>query len=727
MNRGKLIVLEGPNGSGKSTQSKKLLEKFEAAHLTAKIFNYPDISNSLISRSINRMKNNPDYDLSHASRVLLDAVTSSETMKTIDKALTEGIYCICESSYITTIVKYCFLKQIDNYEDIVSVMSFANMNVKPDLTIVFDAPPKVLIDRRSSNDTLSIEDLEKIRTGYLLEAKTHNYPIIFSTDSVESIADLVWSHVSKCLAVRISNSKDETDTKPTSVSDILNFKTESITQDLSIETNENVTVVDTLESSIESSKNFIDSVLNTSNNIYGFRDRLDIIPIAAALARSRGDDLDDLLIEEFDAQQEGNLKVFKKVIDHYGTDTIKQLSSHYLVIEGVSDLLIRKIESNLEGSYLEQPSHMIKEFFIPKELDEITKKEYKQTLNKIYTNHALIVDKLEKYLNKTNKPNKTEKHDNAVKAKEIAKNLLPVASKSSIALFASNQKIENLIQSLADDSLDESILTAKHLLSNMKQVEPVFFANLSNQKKKITETSVKDIIKQKTSIGFSSDFEAVSLVDFYPKNEIDLVPYMVYENSELSLGELRSQISKWSYADKNQVFESYINNHQKTGRVLETVKYSFDIACDYNIFRDFLNKKIVNNITWQDLTPRYGYEIPKIIEDADLIDKYEECFDLSLKLYSQMKLKNFHNQAQYVTLFGHRMRLQTTFSAKDSYSVLDNTNNLSIEYKNIISKMHEKLVETHPLIASLRVSSIDGTQETKKSNVNTSKQKSKRS
>ena len=92
-----------------------------------------------------------------------------------------------------------------------------------------------------------------------------------------------------------------------------------------------------------------------------------------------------------------------------------------------------------------------------------------------------------------------------------------------------------------------------------------------------------------------------------------------------------------------------------------------------------------------------------------------------------MKLKNFHSQAQYVTLFGHRMRLQATFSAKDSYSILDNTNNLSIEYKNIISKMYERLVEVHPLIASLRVSSIDDTQETIKSNVITPKQKSKRS
>ena len=89
--------------------------------------------------------------------------------------MNDGIYCICESSYISTIVKYCYLKNIDNYEDVVSVMSYANMAIKPDLTIVFDAPPKVLIDRKYFNNpvnTPSIEDIEKVRTGYLLEAKT---------------------------------------------------------------------------------------------------------------------------------------------------------------------------------------------------------------------------------------------------------------------------------------------------------------------------------------------------------------------------------------------------------------------------------------------------------------------------------------------------------------------------------------------------------------------------
>jgi len=698
MNRGKLIVLEGPVGSGKSTQAQILLQRLEAAHLSTKLFNYPDISNSLIARSINRMKNNPDYTLSHASRVLLDAVTSSETMQTINQALNDGIYCICESSYIATIVKYCYQKNIDNYEDVAAIMSYANMAIKPDLTIVFDAPPKVLIDRKYSTNpefSPSIEDLEKVRTGYLLEAKTHNYSIIFSTDSVDSISGLVWDQVAQCLAIRVPDAKSEIETMPTSVSDILNYKTESVLQDPLIVVEDSLTVVDMVEPSEVSSKNFVDSVLNTSDNIYGFKDRLNIVPIAASLARSKGDDLNDLLIEEFDAQQEGNLKIFKKVVDHYGANTIKQLSSHYLVIEGVSDLLIRKIESNLSGSYLEQPSHKIKEYFIPSGMDEKTRRDYKQTLNKIYTNHTLIVDKLEKHLNKTNR---IEKNSNKQKAREIAKNLLPVASKSSIAVFATNKKIETLITSLVGARLNESNITGKRILSNMKQLEPMFFANLSNLKRNISNTTIKDIIQEKMMNGFSSDFEVATLVDYYPKNEIDLVPYMIYENSELSLHELRNEVNKWAYSDKSKILDEYLNQQQISNKAMENAKYSFDIVCDYSFLIELLHQQVVTDLTWQNLTPRYGYEIPKLIEDADLVEKYQECFDLSLKLYSQMKLKNYHDQAQYVTLFGHRMRLGMTFNANDANTILGTKNYSSAEYNDIILQISEKLSQVHPQI-----------------------------
>jgi dTMP kinase len=704
MNRGKLIVLEGPAGSGKSTQAKILLQKLEAAHLTAKIFSYPDISNNLIARSINRMKNNPDYDLSHASRVLLDAVTSSETMKTINQALIDGIYCICESSYISTIVKYCYLKNLDNYEDIVSVMSYANMAAKPDLTIVFDAPPKTLIDRKylsEADNSISIEEMEKIRTGYLLEAKNHGYIIIFSTDSIDSISNLVWDQVALCLAVRTTKLRAETESMPSSISEILNYKTEPVLSSISTKIEENMILTDADLTTETSSQDFIDSVLKTTNNVYGFKDRLDILPIASSLAKSKDNDLKNILVQEFDAQQNNGLKIFKSAIDTYGIDKIKKLSFHYLVIDDLSDLLVRKIQSQLIGFSIERQATIYKNYFVPKELDEKTKKEYKHTLNKIYENYSVIVDKLIKYLNKSTKASKLEKINNEIKAKKIAENLLPLATKSSIVLFESNQTIENLIKYLLRDSSIEAQSVGKQILSNMKQVDPMFFANISNLNPHNSKTANVDILKQKLQNGFSSDSDTIKLVDYYPKNEIDLVPYLIYERSELSINELRNEVSKLSYEEKNQIFESHIANRAKTDFILEAVRYSFDIICENNTLRQLLNNKLIKNLTWQDSTPRYGYEIPKIIEVADLVDEYEECFDLSLKLYSQMKLKNYDYQSQYVTLFGHRMRLHLNLSAKEARLFIDSANTESDEYINIISLIKEKLAEIHPLITSL--------------------------
>lgn len=92
-----------------------------------------------------------------------------------------------------------------------------------------------------------------------------------------------------------------------------------------------------------------------------------------------------------------------------------------------------------------------------------------------------------------------------------------------------------------------------------------------------------------------------------------------------------------------------------------------------------------------------------------------------------MKLKNYHEQAQYVTLFGHRMRLQLTINAKESYKILTTNNNGSTSYRSIVALICDKLIEVHPLISSSIVIKPSENKTIKKSNSSSSsKQRSKR-
>jgi thymidylate synthase ThyX len=110
---------------------------------------------------------------------------------------------------------------------------------------------------------------------------------------------------------------------------------------------------------------------------------------------------------------------------------------------------------------------------------------------------------------------------------------------------------------------------------------------------------------------------------------------------------------------------------------------------------------MVDDLAWQQLTPRYGYEVPQLVEDAGLADQFEACFDLSLQLHSLLEQAGFHAEAQYATLFGHRMRWKVTYNAREAFHLheLRTSPQGHPGYRKLVQHMHEKLSEVHPLLA----------------------------
>ena len=199
--------------------------------------------------------------------------------------------------------------------------------------------------------------------------------------------------------------------------------------------------------------------------------------------------------------------------------------------------------------------------------------------------------------------------------------------------------------------------------------------------------------------------QAVTLVDFWPKNELLLVADMLYEHSNMSLEQLQSEVNSWPYDKKAEVFKAYmgerLNRRQRPGRALEKAHYSFDLVCDYGIFRDLQRHRMVDDMNWQQLTPRYGYEIPSLIEEAGLTEQFESCFDTSLKLYSQLQKAGYPLEAQYATLLGHKMRWKVTYNAREAFHLheLRTSPQGHPGYRKLVLQMHEKLADVHPMLA----------------------------
>ena len=220
-----------------------------------------------------------------------------------------------------------------------------------------------------------------------------------------------------------------------------------------------------------------------------------------------------------------------------------------------------------------------------------------------------------------------------------------------------------------------------------------------------TYSAVKELTQKYLPEKHAPETEPVTLVNHWPKNELELVADVLYEHSSLSLEQIRRETATWSYDQRQEVLQTYmgerLNRRHKPGRAFEKAHYNFDLICDYGIFRDLQRHRIVDDLEWQFLTPRYGYEVPEIVDEAGLTDLFEECFDISLKLYSILQSAGFQLEAQYATLLGHKMRWKITYNAREAFHFheLRTSPQGHPGYRKLVKEMHEKVAEVHPIIA----------------------------
>jgi thymidylate synthase ThyX len=297
---------------------------------------------------------------------------------------------------------------------------------------------------------------------------------------------------------------------------------------------------------------------------------------------------------------------------------------------------------------------------------------------------------------------------------DAVRSVLPVATTSTVGIYASGQALESLIMHLQSDPFAEARSTGQKILDEARKVIPSFLerADLPDRGgatiayRATTADAVADLATAYLS-GQHADGNpaAVQLTDVWPRNEVDIVADMLYEHSHLPLSDIKKTVASWPYEQKIKVMHTYfgerLNRRHKPGRALEKIHYSWDLVCDYGIFRDLQRHRMVDDLEWQELTPRYGFETPSLIEQADLVDDFEQCFEISLKLHSMLQAAGHNLEAQYATLLGHKMRWKVTYNAREAFHLheLRTSPQGHPGYRKLVQEMHAKVAEIHPVIA----------------------------
>lgn len=735
---GIFIVIEGTDGSGKGTQFELLADRLRNDGYQVEAFDFPQYdqdSSYFVRQYLNGMYGSAEAVGPYTASMFY-ALDRYEAAPRIRAALAEGKVVIANrftgSSMAHQGSKFDHSEERNGYFLWLEAIEFKMLNIpRPDLSLVLRVPAEIaqtLIDQKSQRSytdkkrDLHEADMHHLRRSVeVYDDLCRLFPKDFKQldcvrDNkimpIETIHNLIWETIMPSLPPKRKKLTTETKKSEKNVNEF-------------VKAGEHGLVVS--DKGKEELSKFITS---TDGAVYAFKEAMNSVTIAAAMARlsRRGDDMRITLLDEFIGAAKKDDALLRRVITAYGDDSVQQLVGQHIVVEGASNLLTKKLEWGRLASYLEQSTRYIffdqkddhgnYKYLTPTHLNAKTKKQYVEIMDQIFDNYSKMVHNLTDYVQTHSKVPKDEQDAawraaTRAQACDAVRPVLPVATKSTVGIFASGQALESLIMHLQSDELKEAQETGEKLLIEARKVIPAFLERADKPDRggawvayrAETNKQVQKLTQKYLPTTHSDRHQEVTLLNVWPRNELDLVPDMVYEHASHSWDEIKEEVEKWPYTQKEEVFQTYIgkrlNRRQRPGRALEKAHYSWDILCDYGIFRDLQRHRMVDDLTWQHLTPRYGYDIPTLIEEAGLGDVFEECFDLSLRLYGIMQEAGYELEAQYATLLGHKMRWKVTFNAREAFQLIELRTSPQGHpgYRRVALAMYEKIKEVHPMLA----------------------------
>jgi thymidylate kinase/thymidylate synthase ThyX len=737
---GLFLAIEGTDGSGKGTQVQLLVEKLTQEGYDVQAFDFPryDEPSSHFVREYLNGNYGSAGEVGPYTASLFYALDRYEAAPKIREALKDGKIVIANrftgSNMAHQGTKFDNTAERKGYFLWLDAIEFQMLGIpRPDLSLVLRVPAEVaqkLVDQKDARSyTDKKRDLHEADLSHMKKSVEvyDNLCQLFPKDfkpldctrenqllGKDVIANLIWKTVMPMLPP-----KDKKSAKSPKDQKVVKIDSKYLRQGTY-----------GLEVTPAGHKLLEGIVTNTKDNVYSFYDGTSPITIAAAMARlsRRADDMRITLLDEFLGEAGKDDQLLKRVITAYGDDSVQQLVGQHVVVEGASNLLTKKLEWGRLAAYLEQSTRYIYldkrdsngkyPYYTPENFSAAVRKKYEATMDQIFDLYSDMVRKVTDHVqHHSNVPEKERdgpwKAATRAQACDAVRPVLPVAVKTTVGIFASGQALESLIMHLLSDDLPEARTTGEKLLREARKTVSTFLERADKPErggawiayKNNTSKAVQKLSDSYLPSNHTSESEPVTLTNYWPKNELDLVADILYEHSAMPLESIRDEVSGWTYDKKVGVLEAFmgerLNRRHRPGRALENAHYSFDLFCDYGGFRDLQRHRMVDDMNWQQLTPRYGYAIPELVEEAGLSHVFEQCFDLSYELYSYLQEKGYALEAQYATLLGHRMRWKMTMNAREAFHLIELRTSPQGHpgYRKLSKQMHDKIAEVHPLLA----------------------------
>ena len=413
-------------------------------------------------------------------------------------------------------------------------------------------------------------------------------------------------------------------------------------------------------------------------------------------------------------------KLFDRVFNEYGDDSVAQLGGAHIACEYVSNILTKVLEWGRLMAYLEQSTRYVPytdrlhgrwRYHVPAELEDGSLRDkYIATMDGAFERYSKWIPAMQEHFGARYPKSPADSdavHRAAIRAKALdtLRGMLPAATQSNVGIYGTGQAFEALVLRMRANPLDEVRSCADQMLAELRTIIPAFLTRVDQPDRggrwseylASTRSAMAVIAGQLAGVEPERRDE-VTLTDFDPDGEVKIVAAALYATSQLPDDQLMAIARRMPADERAGVLRAYIgersNRRHRPGRAFERTTYRFDVLTDYGAFRDLQRHRLLT-LEWQPLTTRHGHTEPDAIREAGAGDDWDCVMDASAELHEAIASAGLADVAPYAVAMAYRVRFYMEMNAREAMHLIElrTAPQGHPAYRRVCQQMHTLIAE----------------------------------
>ena len=459
-----------------------------------------------------------------------------------------------------------------------------------------------------------------------------------------------------------------------------------------------------------------------------------------------------VFLDEFLKNKNRGEEFYNRVLIEYGDDSVAELGSAQIGIEGLSNIAVKKIEDRRRGlSYLEKSSRYVVwnkkingKYKFYEELTIMNSKfadEYIESCNLDFDVYSKYIESMidyvrekypiEKYSFKDSSGNNKKflqlknetdiksayviyRGSTKAKALDILRGLLPASTLTNVGITGNGRAFEYLLTILFSSDLEEERSLASKIKKELDSTIKSFVRRSDDQYGKRLQKYLQSLknsassLSKKYARGNIPKNPLTRLALFEPENKAQdkVIAAIFYEQSpSIPFHKILSNVKKMNSNKKNQIIMSFAklrkNRRHRPPRAFELVNYTFDLINNFGMFRDFHRHRALT-LERQLLTTEHGFSMPKEITLLGMDKDYNDCMYKSKEVFEMIR-KKYPLQAQYVVNFAYNYPYFMHLNLREACHLIElrTIPQGHSDYRKVAQLMYREIKKVHPNLSKI--------------------------